>query len=66
MNPLETYLLHCPSCGEPLEILVDLSAGSQRYVEDCQVCCAPMVVTVTMAEGADDLPYVTLEREGDV
>lgn len=65
MNPLETYLLDCPWCGEPLEILVDVTGGDQCYVEDCQVCCAPMVITVTMGD-VDDGPSVTLEREGDV
>lgn len=65
MNPLETLLLDCPWCASPLEICVDLSAGSQCYVEDCQICCAPMVVTVRMDEDDDTWPHVTLEREGD-
>ena len=37
----------CPSCGEPIEILLDISAGrKQEYVEDCPVCCRPYVVSV--------------------
>jgi len=36
----------CPYCGEPLELLVDPSAEAQDYIEDCQVCCQPMEVTV--------------------
>jgi hypothetical protein len=43
---VESLHAACPYCGEPVELLVDASAGSQRYVEDCQVCCRPMVVTV--------------------
>lgn len=43
---LESLSVSCPYCGEAIELLVDASAGSQRYVEDCQVCCRPMVVTV--------------------
>jgi len=39
---------HCPFCAEPITIVVDYSAGSQVYVEDCQVCCQPMEVTVAM------------------
>jgi len=65
MNPLETYELDCPWCGESLEILVDLSAGDQRYVEDCQVCCAPMLVEVDMSFDHKLLPRVTLMREGE-
>ena len=38
----------CASCGEWNETVVDESAGnSQRYVEDCQVCCRPNVLRVT-------------------
>ena len=34
--------VQCPHCGEAFETAVDLSAGSFRYVEDCQVCCQPI------------------------
>jgi Cysteine-rich CPXCG len=42
--------IHCPYCGEPLEIFVDDSAGGQRYIEDCQVCCRPIDIAVTVDE----------------
>lgn len=43
----DTSTFYCAFCGEPNETAVDLSAGStQRYVEDCQVCCRPNVLTV--------------------
>jgi hypothetical protein len=38
----------CPYCGERISLLIDSSAGSQHYIEDCQVCCQPMVVLVTV------------------
>ena len=34
--------ISCPYCGESIEILLDASAGDQRYIEDCQVCCRPI------------------------
>ena len=34
----------CPYCWESIELTVDLSVPSQRYVEDCHVCCRPIVV----------------------
>ncbi len=43
--------IHCPYCGEPLTIVVDTSADSQSYVEDCQVCCQPMQITVEAESG---------------
>ena len=47
---------HCPFCGEPITLVVDASAGSQSYIEDCQVCCRPMMVT----HEADDGEFVSL------
>lgn len=38
----------CAGCGEWNETTVDESAGSrQSYVEDCQVCCKPNVLSIT-------------------
>ncbi|MEE4463826.1 CPXCG motif-containing cysteine-rich protein, partial [Azotobacter chroococcum] len=33
----------CPCCGETVEALLDLSAGDQQYIEDCPVCCRPLL-----------------------
>ena len=59
---LEDRKVACPYCGETLSIVLDLSAGSQSYVEDCQVCCQPMQVTFSAAEG--ELEFVRVERAG--
>lgn len=40
---LETHDYYCPYCGESVETVVDISAGDQTYIEDCQVCCRPIV-----------------------
>ena len=39
---LEEITVGCPYCGASFVTLVDCSAGDQAYVEDCQVCCAPI------------------------
>ncbi len=44
----EFHHVHCPYCGEPFETLIDLSGGSQAYVEDCQVCCQPIEFRVAV------------------
>jgi hypothetical protein len=41
--------VQCPYCGEPFDTLVDLSAGSASYVEDCQVCCQPIELAIEVA-----------------
>lgn len=41
----------CDSCGEEIVIPIDLAAGrEQTYVEDCPVCCCPMVIHVAIDE----------------
>lgn len=40
---LETQAYDCPYCGEVVETLLDLSGGDQQYIEDCPVCCRPIV-----------------------
>lgn len=53
--------VQCPACGEPLQLAIDTSAGAQAYVEDCQVCCRPLLVRVSMDD--DGLPDVAVESE---
>ncbi len=50
-NWLPERRVYCPFCGEAITIVVDPSAGSQSYVEDCQVCCQAMQVHVEAADG---------------
>ncbi len=41
----------CAYCGEKNTTFIDISAGSQQsYVEDCQVCCQPNVLDITIDE----------------
>ena len=40
----------CPFCGEPISVLLDLSGGNQSYVEDCQVCCRPMLLSFEVSD----------------
>ena len=41
----------CPHCGEAIEVVVDLSVPEQSYVEDCSVCCRPILLTIEVADG---------------
>jgi hypothetical protein len=45
---VETAVIHCPYCGEGFETVVDLSAGSQQYTEDCGVCCRPIEIALNV------------------
>lgn len=48
---LEEVTVDCPHCGESIVLALDLSVEEQSYVEDCSVCCAPMVVSYRVEEG---------------
>jgi hypothetical protein len=50
----ETKQIYCPYCGETLEVAIDCSVRRQEYIEDCQVCCQPMALTVIVAARLDD------------
>ncbi|MDP5054488.1 MAG: CPXCG motif-containing cysteine-rich protein [Congregibacter sp.] len=43
---LQETQVYCPYCGEPLVLLLDAGDSGVDYIEDCQVCCQPMVVSV--------------------
>jgi predicted RNA-binding Zn-ribbon protein involved in translation (DUF1610 family) len=61
-DALESFAdITCPYCGEVILIRLDLSAGAQSYVEDCQVCCQPIQVGVQVDEGGA-LEGVTADR----
>jgi hypothetical protein len=43
-----TAWVTCPYCGEEIELAVDPGGGSvQEYVEDCDVCCQPLQLSVS-------------------
>ena len=43
INEKESY---CPYCGETISLLIDTSIKNQEYVEDCHVCCSPILICV--------------------
>ena len=42
---LEHFFL-CPYCWEEISMLMDTSVTKQTFVEDCEVCCNPIEVTL--------------------
>lgn len=61
---LDSQVIDCPYCGESIDILIDPSVANQRYVEDCQVCCRPMVVCVSVDAAGDAKVVVRTENDG--
>jgi hypothetical protein len=48
---IEHAIITCPYCWESIEIELDLSVEEQRYVEDCSVCCRPIVIAYRASDG---------------
>jgi hypothetical protein len=60
-EPTRLVAVQCPYCGETISTMMDLSAGSFRYIEDCQVCCQPIELAGDVDESGN-LIGVTAER----
>ena len=51
MNLLQDQDATCPHCWETITLTLDLSVPEQSYIEDCPVCCKPMLVSYTASDG---------------
>ncbi len=59
---IESVVIYCPFCGEGFETSVDLSAGSQSYVENCAVCCRPIEIMLRV-DAAGELEQVSTRTD---
>jgi cysteine-rich CPXCG protein len=50
MNQLSNQHITCPYCGENIELVVDCSIPDQEYIEDCEVCCRPISLFISINE----------------
>ena len=46
MTLLHSHSIQCPYCGQIIDIVIDGSIAQQEYVEDCTVCCHPIVLRI--------------------
>lgn len=56
---IEPVVIQCPYCGESFETTVDLSAGSQQYIEDCAICCRPIEIALRVGDDGELLDVST-------
>ena len=59
---LESADITCPYCWETINVDIDASSGSGQYVEDCQVCCHPIRITLSV-DSAGDVVGIEADRE---
>ena len=58
----ESISIQCPYCGEGIVIEPEPSDEPVEYVEDCHICCRPIVVTIHYSE---EDSQVTVKRENE-
>lgn len=63
MNTQENVDIRCPYCGEQITLIIDRSADSQEYIEDCQVCCQPINLHVRIEKNRP--PAIVARRDSD-
>jgi len=62
---VQSYLLDCPWCGAQTEVTADFSAGNQTFVQDCVVCCSPILVRATCSPLSGEMTELVAVREND-
>jgi hypothetical protein len=63
MELLQERMVSCPYCGETLEVLLDAQDAGDEYIEDCQVCCKPIIFNVYLDSHGDLSVSVRDENE---
>jgi len=45
------HFFQCPHCWEKISMILDTSVYQQSYIEDCEVCCNPIQISLTFENG---------------
>jgi hypothetical protein len=64
LSEIIPHTVDCPYCGDSFDTSLDTSGGSQRYTEDCYVCCRPIVFNLAL-DPEGNLLSVETRREED-
>ena len=64
MECMKAVTIQCPYCGAMNDEMIDCSVEPpEEYVEDCEVCCSPMLIRVLSVD--EDVPAVEVHRENE-
>ena len=64
MQFLNEQEVFCPYCGEAITLLVDGSIENSSYIEDCSVCCQPMLVQAGV-DANGELQFLQVRRDDE-
>ena len=57
---LQDRTISCPHYAKLMNMIIDLSAHGQTYIEDCQIFCKPMQIEFDVSGG--ELVYLRIAR----
>lgn len=60
---LDPSTVQCPYCWQSIDVFIDASISHQTYIEDCSVCCRPLVIHVEIDPQAGCIVHVTTEDQ---
>ena len=63
MSDLDQAQIRCPHCGERIDIQVHIGSDDEDYVEDCSVCCRPIMLHISRDENG--VPTVSASSDTD-
>ena len=46
------YFFTCPYCWQQISMVLDPSVRTQKFVEDCEVCCNPIEIKYVVEDEA--------------
>ncbi len=62
---MSAVTVQCPYCFQLVEVTLDPYGGErQEYVEDCEVCCRPWTLRVTIDGDGNATVLVNTQDEG--
>jgi hypothetical protein len=61
---LESTAITCPYCWELIEVPLETEPGNHVFVEDCPVCCQPILLRITVGPDGE-LQHVESSRENE-
>lgn len=62
-EPLREEPVSCPCCGETFTVLIDITEGETACIQDCEVCCRPIVMHVSVDPDGGILVSVAPEND---
>ena len=59
MLGIDSARILCPYCNEAQDVVLDASVDRQEYIEDCQVCCRPIMFRVQVEPDRVDVTVLS-------